>query len=382
MGLFAGLALASAVDLASRGGGAGGLPLVVPSAAFAVTGALVVARHGSNVIAWVLLGAAVSAAVTLAAETWVEVPGRAARDWVGWVAAWMWMVWTSLIAVFLPLHFPTGRLPSPRWRPVLWLGGIALALQVVAIALYPGELQSISTAIVNPIATDAGTAGIVESTLVVGTVAWGASFVGAAASFVHRFRRSRGTERQQLKWVAIASVVIGVGGVLVAVGERLPTRVAEAVGGVGYLLLAGGLWVAMPAAVAVAVLRHRLFDVDVVVNRTLVYATLTAVLGSTYLASVLVLQELLVPLAGGSDLAVAGSTLAVAALFGPARRRVQRAVDRRFYRRRYDAHRTVEAFSARLRSELDLGAVGQDLRAVDAETVQPAHVSLWLRGSP
>ena len=164
-------------------------------------------------------------------------------------------------------------------------------------------------------------------------------------------------------------------------GARAPAA-GEQVGGVGYLLIAFGLWFAMPAAVAVAVLRHRLFDIDVVVNRTLVYGSLTVTLLAAYVGSVLVLQVLLDPLTGGSDLAVAVSTLVVAGLFRPLRSRVQRLVDRRFYRRRYDGQRTVRAFAVRLRSELDLAAVGEDLRAVVTDTVQPTHVRLWLRGAP
>ena len=200
-------------------------------------------------------------------------------------------------------------------------------------------------------------------------------------SFVVRFRRSRGTERLQLTWVAYASVAAVLGVVLVA-SEWVPASVGgEQVGGVGYLLLGFGLWFAMPAAVAVAVLRHRLFDIDVVVNRTLVYGSLTVTLLAVYIGSVLVLQLPLDTLTGGSDLAIAVSTLVVAGLFRPVRSRVQHLVDPRFYRRGYDGQRTVQAFAVRLRSELDLHAVGEDLLDLVGDTVQPAHASLWLRGA-
>ena len=273
--------------------------------------------------------------------------------------------------------------PSRRWRPLLWFATGALALQVAANALHPGELQSISTPIANPVGLDGAAGDLARVALDVATVVWAASVLAAVVSFVARFSRSRGAERLQLTWVAYASVAAVLGVVLLVAGQWLPASLGrEQVGGVGYLLIGFGLWFAMPAAVAVAVLRHRLFDIDVVVNRTLVYGSLTVTLLAAYVGSVLVLQVLLDPLTGGSDLAVAVSTLVVAGLFRPLRSRVQRLVDRRFYRRRYDGQLTVRAFAVRLRSELDLAAVGEDLRAVVADTVQPTHVRLWLRGAP
>ena len=179
-----------------------------------------------------------------------------------------------------------------------------------------------------------------------------------------RFRRSRGIERQQLKWVTAGAALLPL--------SQIPS------GDMGYAgLLLGALVIA--GAVAIAMLRYRLYDVDVVINRTLVYGALTATLALAYLGSVLLLQLVLRPLTEESNLAIAGSTLAVAALFRPARARIQEAVDRRFYRRKYDAQRTLEAFSSRLRDQVDLGALNSELSAVVAETLQPAHVSLWLR---
>ncbi len=377
------LVLAAVVDTVVRGRTVSGLLVGVTSAAFAVTGALVVSRRRERVIGWLLLAIAASAAVTTAAEVYVEVAGRPGREWVGWVAAWMWMVWTALVGIFLPLLFPTGRPPSRRWRPLLWFAGGGLVLQVVANALHPGRLESISTPIDNPVGLGGPAGEAVGVALDVATIVWAASVLAAVVSFVVRFRRARGTERLQLTWVAYASVAAVLGVVLLVAGEWVPAPLGgEQVGGVGYLLIAFGLWFAMPAAVAVAVLRHRLFDIDVVVNRTLVYGSLSVTLLAAYVGSVLVLQVLLDPITGGSDLAVAVSTLVVAGLFRPLRSRVQRLVDRRFYRRRYDGQRTVRAFAVRLRSELDLAAVGEDLRAVVADTVQPTHVRLWLRGAP
>ena len=194
--------------------------------------------------------------------------------------------------------------------------------------------------------------------------------VASAASLVVRFRRSRGDERQQLKWVTAAAAVFVV---------IFMTPIEEFAGDdIGFATLLLGLLI-VAAAVAIATLRYRLYDIDVVINRTLVYGALTATLAAVYIGTVLLLQLALDGLTSGSDLAVAGSTLAAAAIFRPARGRIQQTVDRRFFRRRYDAARTLESFSSRLRDQVDLGALEAELRGVVAETVQPSQVSIWLR---
>jgi hypothetical protein len=194
---------------------------------------------------------------------------------------------------------------------------------------------------------------------------------GSMASLVVRFRRSHGVERQQLKWMAAAAaLVVAAWSVNAFFDQALKTDIS--------LILPLAL-LALPAAAAIAVLRYRLWDLGLVVRRTLVYGGLSATLAGTYIGIVLLLQLALEPLTSDSGLAIAGSTLAVAALFRPARGRIQELVDRRFYRRRYDAARTVESFSARLRDEVELESLSAELREVVRETVQPAHVSLWLR---
>ncbi|MBA2533312.1 MAG: hypothetical protein H0V23_14635 [Nocardioidaceae bacterium] len=205
-----------------------------------------------------------------------------------------------------------------------------------------------------------------------------ASIVLATCSLVLRYRRSQGIERQQLKWFAWSAGLLP-GLLLTGVLADVTTDGAGS-SYAGYVLPL--ILSVVPISAGMAILRYRLYDIDVVINRTLVYGALTITLAASYLGMVLVLQLALNPLTEQSDLTVAGSTLAVAALFRPLRTRIQRAVDRRFFRRRYDATHTLEAFGARLRDQLDLGEVGADLRRVALDTMQPAHVSLWLRSSP
>jgi hypothetical protein len=343
-------------------------------AGFAAVGALIALRQPRNAVGWLLLGIAIAFAVVETGEVYAADPANPGRVPVAVVATVLSGLWPTLALVFVPLLFPHGRLPSPRWRPVLWLGAAELVLGFGSAALTPGELAPVRrTGIDNPLGVEGGVPEVVTAIdLVVASVA----VILAAASVVVRFRRARGTERQQLKWFAYVGI-LATGCLSVAVlasvlgdGERF-TVLATVAWLSGLALVAFGL----PAATGIAILRHRLYDVDVVIRRTLVYGALTATLGATYLGLVL-----LVGLAvGESSFAIAASTLAVAALFRPARARIQAIVDRRFYRRRYDAARTLEAFGGRLRDEIDLEALGADLRGVVQHTVQPAHVSLWMR---
>jgi hypothetical protein len=259
----------------------------------------------------------------------------------------------------------------------LWLGIADLMLNAGSAALTPGPLElQRSSRIENPLGVAGGVPEVVSD---VDIFIDGVAVVLAAASVVVRFRRSRGAERQQLKWFALVGVVAAVClSVAVLFGSAIRVHELEPVAVAGWLGGVALLGIGLPAATGIAILRHRLYDVDVVIRRTLVYGALTVALGATYLALVL-LAGLAV---GRSGFAVAVSTLAVAALFRPARARIQGAVDRRFYRHRYDAARTLEAFGTRLRDELDVDAVGVDLRAVVHATMQPAHVSLWLRRAP
>ena len=342
--------------------------------AFPVVGALIASRQPRNAIGWVFLVAGLGKAVDYAflgyaTRGLIEDPGSLpGAALAGLIADLTWVPTLLGGTALLFLLFPDGRLPSPRWRPALWLVALLMLGYVVGTMLRPGPLYYFP-AVRNPLGAES--AGSVPRLLVDGSsfVAIGL-ILAAVVSLVARFRRSRGQERQQLKWLAYAAG-------LLALSTPVQPLLAdvELAGFVISDVVFGLLMSLLPVAVGIAILRHRLYDIDLVINRTLVYGVLTATLALTYLGLVLLISLAI----GKSDVAVAGSTLAVAALVRPARERIQAVVDRRFYRRRYDAGLTVEAFAARLRDELDLETLGADLRTVVAETIQPAHVSLWLR---
>ena len=364
VGTFAGVVLSGG---AVEDGEGSAVAYTVFVLAFATVGALITTRQPRNPIGWILLGA--GSAYSIGGLS-VALHGREAAGQVllAWVSTWVWMAGLSPAATFGLLLFPDGRLPSRRWRPAAWLAAAATGLIVAGIALAPGRFED--DTIENPLGLEAAP-GLPDVMAAAGGVALAAAILASIASLFVRFRRARSVERQQLKWLTYAGALVGVALVATVVIETVaPGRAVDLTNTIVSLALA-----AVPVAMGIAILRHRLYDIDVVINRTLVYGGLTATLGAVYLALVL-----LVGLAvGKSDLAIAGSTLTVAALARPARARFQAAVDRRFYRRRYDAARTLEAFGGRLREEIDLEALGSDLRGIVRETVQPAHVSLWLR---
>ncbi len=341
-------------------------------------GALVVSRQPGNAVGWLLVATAFTILFQSLGEAYVYTQTRPGYLAVAVVTGSLFGVWLLLIVSLLPLVFPDGRLLSPRWRPVLWFNlGTIVTITLVA-ALKPGELD-VYAEIDNPIHVHGPTLSVVEALESASGFLLVPTILLTAYSLVVRFRQSRGKERQQLKWFAFAGLVTASGLLLAAIGGLMPRRWGDLVGGVGWTIFLSFAILGIPIATGIAILRHRLYDIDVVINRTLVYGTLTAALAATYVGSVLLLRLVLSPLAGESALSVAGSTLAVAALFRPARTRIQAVVDRRFYRSRYDATRTLDEFAHRLRHELDLDAVGADLCAAADRTVQPSHISLWLR---
>ena len=356
----------------------GGLPLAVIDflilVMIAAVGAVVTRKQPINPVGWILCVIPVSLGALLLSNNAYESlvvahPDAFATEIVAWLASWVWIPFAVPSLTLFPLLFPTGRLLTPQWRPVTWMVALCLPMLFIGVAFEPGQLEDYPE-VVNPF----GAAGAFERPVVVigglGFALMVLAMAASVASLVVRFRRSRGEERQQLKWVTVAAA-------LFVVTFAVPSEQFLGEEG-GFLLLFLGLLV-VEIAVAIAMLRYRLYDIDVVINRALVYGSLTASLAAVYVGSVLVLQLALSGLTEGSGLAVAASTLAVAALFRPVRGRIQMAVDRRFFRSRYDAARTVESFGARLRDEVDLDALSGDLQAVVTETMRPSHVSLWLR---
>ncbi len=355
---------------------------------FPLTGLLILRRQPRNTIGWLLQAIGVVWGLSAVADTYASygllvrpgsVPGP---DVAAALFAGAWAPGIGLMGTFLLLVYPNGHLPSPRWRLVAWLSALAIVVVPVVIALMPGPLDAgPDPTLQNPLGLEsARPVLIVLFSLSLPLLP--ACIVASAVALVRRFRRSAGVERLQLKWLATAGTVVAAM-YLTTMVASLATGITGGAPDAQWLTVLQHVaipsFVLLPVSIGIAVLRYRLYDIDLVINRALVYGGLTATLAGTYLASVLLLQLVLSPLTDQSDLAVAASTLGVAALFRPARARIQGAVDRRFYRRRYDAARTLESFTGRLRQEVDLESVSGDLRSVVRDTVQPAHVSLWVR---
>ena len=368
--------LAHPVEGAVDSRGEAGLPI-----AFVVVGALVVTRRPDNRIGWLFCGGAVFAVTgaldayalyALAARPEAGLPGATAA---AWVAAWSWAL-GGLLVLLLPLLYPTGRPPSPRWRSLAWLAGLVCLLSMTSWAFRPGPLEASQVPVApNPLGIP-GADQLLEAVDLIAATVSVPVFLAAVASVVVRFRRASGIERQQLKWFVYASLVVVAGFTLSSTLPALVPGSSELV----LDLVVTGLALAWPVALGIAILRYRLYDIDRLINRTLVYGLLTILLAAVYSGSVLVLGQFFGGVAGNPpSWAVAGATLTVAALFQPARRQVQDLVDRQFNRRRYDAAKTVEAFSARLRDEIELETLSTELLAVVDQTVQPAKASLWLR---
>ena len=336
----------------------------------AMVGGLVASRRPVNPVGWFFLGSAGCFALAEVADEYATYgfPGTLA---MAWLMSWLWVPGVALLLFFLPLYFPDGRLVSPRWR---WLARIALVFTVggaVFSAFSPGEIPA-SGGIVNPLGIEA--LRPVSDRL--GTfvfVVYFAFLFASAASLVVRFRRSGSVERQQIKWLAFAALAIPI--------WFLTNAPIEAASRTLFIVIDALIVSAlMPIAAGIAILRYRLYEIDIIINRALVYGSLTVLLVGVYFGGIVVLQGVFVTLTGErSTLAVVVSTLIIATLFSPLRGRVQGSVDRRFYRRKYDAAKTLEAFSAKLRDETDLDALSGDVVGVVRETMQPAHVSLWVR---
>jgi hypothetical protein len=341
-------------------------------------GAIVASRRPENPVGWLLClsGIAVSTSSftsQYAIYSLLAQPGSLpAGEAMAWIASWTLPVMNGLQVSYL-LLFPTGRLPSRRWRWVAWLIGAYVLAGVIASAFSPGAYLGSLGPIRNPL-------GVEGFTNVYKAILYTLSpilFLAAALSVFMRLRRSVGVERQQIKWLAYAAAGLPISVILIIISIAIDTpRWYEWAANAIFVAVIPGV----PVSIGIAILRYRLYDIDIIINRTLVYGSLTATLVVLYFGGIVVLQRLFVLLTGQrSTLAVVASTLLIAALFTPLRRRIQSFIDRSFYRRKYDARKTLEAFSAKLRDETDLEALNNDLVGVVRETMQPAHVSVWLR---
>jgi hypothetical protein len=353
---------------------------------YSVIGAIIASRLPNHPIGWICCAIGLIAGVEQFSGEYAVYALVAQPDSLAGAKAmlsiqnWFWILFTGL-TVFLLLFFPNGRLPNSRWRPFAWLSAALTLIAVVLMAissnavldtLGPSGKERIS------FPSPLGVEGLPNLYLPVQTLVMALGLVAAASVVVVRLRSARGIERQQIKWLLYASA-IWFGALILKNSVISPLAEGSWSVWIGYLLVGvGGL--GGPIAIGIAILRYRLYEIDTLINRTLVYGALTAILAAVYFGGIVLLQGVFVALTGErSTLAVVASTLAIAALFNPLRRRVQGFVDRRFYRRKYDAAKTLEAFSAKLRDETDLDALRDDLTSVVRDTMQPAHVSLWLR---
>jgi hypothetical protein len=354
---------------------------------FTTMGALVASRQPKNTIGWIFCAMGLFSTSSVASAQYaiyalVSSPGS--LPWGG-TAAWLeaFLGGPIIITMFalLLLLFPDGGPPSHRWRAALWLDLIAGVL-LFAGSFKPGPMPPSSLRVANPFGIEE-IGALLNVLLYVGfSLALAATTLGVVSLMV-RYRRSRAQERQQIKWIAFAGAVMCA---VTAVGPFLWSLPSSSLGvTLIWPLLIFSAVSTIPVATGVAILKYRLYDIDFLINRTLVYGALTVTLAAVYLGSIVVLQTLQKPLfvlitgQAQSQLAIVVSTLVIAALFTPLRRRIQSFIDRRFYRKKYDAAKTLEAFSAKLREETDLEALSGDLTSVVRETMQPAHVSLWLR---
>jgi hypothetical protein len=337
-----------------------------------------------NLVGWILLIAGLISGVQDFAEQYA-IYGVLARpgtvpvpEYFAWLESWTWVITVAMVAIYLPLVFPTGRLDGPRWRVVASAAAAVTLALVAGLAVNDGPLNN-APFVRNPFAVrdlrllgdaSGGPAEVQNSPLFFALyVPLFLTAAAAVASIIGRFRKASGVERQQIKWYAFGAGLAAVG---MVVGGTLQQYKAAQV----MFILAIQF---IPISVAIAVLRYRLYDIDLVINRALVYGVTVAIVGAGFVAAALFLQTLLRPITAGSDVAIAASTLATVAAFQPLRRWVQAAIDQRFYRHRYDAARTLDAFAARLRDEVDLDAVRGDLLVAIDSTVRPTHAAVWLR---
>jgi hypothetical protein len=367
--------------------GVGGLLGGVLFLAFPLVGALIASRRPKNAVGWLCLAVGLLWSLSgvfdyygyYGAATPGSVPFPVA---MAGISDWIWVPAVGLLGTYVLLLFPDGRLPSRRWRPLAWLSGAVILLLSLGVMLAPGRLGNLA-GVRNPFGIE-GAAWLTAGAYAVLPLL-PLCMLASALSLVLRYRRSGGEERQQIKWITFAASVVAVLYAIAMIASFFfPEESWTTAGSVWWLNLLTyavlSSFTLVPIAVGIAVLKYRLYEIDIIINRALVYVSLTVMLVAIYLGGIVLLQRVFVALTGQrSTLAVVASTLLIAALFNPLRRRIQSFIDRRFFRSKYDAAKTLEAFSAKLRNDSDLDALSDDLVGVVRETMQPAHVSLWLR---
>jgi hypothetical protein len=343
------------------------------SLGFGLIGLLILTRRSGNRIGWAAFGLANSIATTsILTDLSTAFGGRGSLigTTLDVVSGISWLVWLSVFSWFL-LLFPNGHLPSRRWRPFGWVLAVWPPLYLITAVLAPQSVSGGAPA-PNPFMTIGGAVGEFLN-LALKVLGYGVAVVliGTLVAAIVRFRHSRGSERQQLKWLAYWAALL-VASIVVNVAATNQVTVA-----LTNLVISG-----LPITVAIAIFRYRLYDIDLLIKRTFVYGATSAAIAATFYLGIVALQGLLRPITLGSELPVAASTLVSFALFQPIRRRVQGAVDQRFDRSRYDAARTVDAFADRLRDEVDLDALRAELLGIVSRTMSPTHASIWLKDRP
>jgi hypothetical protein len=360
----------------------------LPFLPYPIVGALIASRRPGNPIGWICLAAGITWMLGMVSGSYVlyglrmanpgSVPYPAA---VGSLSEFLPPT-ALLLGTFLILLFPDGRLPSSRWRPVAWLCGAVIAINIVAGIFVPGPLPEVGN-VRNPFGLE-GQPWLADANEAIGLL-FPLCLLASASSLLLRYLRAGEEVREQIKWLAFAAsvVALGVSGAVIY-GTLLSSGAAGSTDPLFGNLLEDAITLSfggVPVAIGFAVLKYRLYDIDILINRTLVYGSLTIMLATVYFGGVTATQALFQAFTGQEDLpqlAIVASTLVIAALFNPSRRRVQSFIDRRFYRSKYDARKTLERFSARLRNETDLDGLNAELVTVVTETMQPEHVSLWL----
>lgn len=353
----------------------------IPFFAFATVGMVVAMRQPRNPVGWIFIAVGLTPTAgfftgAYAARSYATAGGLPAATVIEWVSSWAWFPGIGLLASFGLLLFPDGRLPSSRWKPVPYFAAFLVAVVTVSMAFLPGPMEPFDATLPsaeNPFGVETF-GSVIEAGEGIGFALFPLMALICVMSLGFRFKAATTEQRQQIKWFAYSGLVLVVA---ITFENLINDLVGEPIAQT--LFFAGMVFPSVGAGIGI--LKYRLYDIDVVINRTLVYGALTAILAGTYLGIVVLLQQALAGVTADSDIAIAGSTLAVAALFRPLRSRVQTFIDHRFYRRKYDAAETLGTFSSRLRDQVDLDSLCAELVSVVGTTMQPAHASLWLKTS-